>query len=89
MLEVEVQVNHPSGLHARPAARFVEEAKRFAADIRLCVGERSVDAKSILGVLSLGVRHGTLVRLTASGPDAAAALEALARLVETGLGEGT
>ena len=86
-MEVEVRVTHPSGLHARPAARFVEEAKRFAADIRLCVGERAVDAKSILGVLSLGIRQGTVVRLRATGPDAAAALDALTPLVATDLGD--
>jgi phosphotransferase system HPr (HPr) family protein len=69
-------------LHARPAADFVRAAMAFSADVRVAAGEREVDAKSLLSVLALGAKGGTELRLTASGDDAAAALEALgARIV--------
>ena len=69
------------GLHARPAARFVETAVRFQATTTLSVGSRSVSAKEILGILSLGVKKGTCVRLRAEGPDADESIEALSRLL--------
>jgi phosphocarrier protein HPr len=85
MIEVELTITHPAGLHARPAALFVQTAARFQA--RLTVANlardpaRAVDAKSILGLMTLGVSAGQRIRLRADGPDAAAAVEALRRLV--------
>jgi phosphotransferase system HPr (HPr) family protein len=70
-------------LHARPAADFVRTAMRFQADLRVASGEREADAKSLLSVLALGAKAGTELRLSASGDDAAAALEALATCAET------
>lgn len=66
------------GLHARPAARFAQEAQRFAADIRIETEQGQADAKSMLDVLSLAVPQDCELTLTASGPDARAALEGLA-----------
>jgi phosphotransferase system HPr (HPr) family protein len=70
-------------LHARPAADFVRTAMGFSASVQVAVGERQVDAKSLLSVLALGAKGGTELRLTASGEDAAAALDALSACVAT------
>ncbi len=69
------------GLHARPAAEFARSASRFASEVRVAKGGREADAKSVLLVLTLDVRRGDRVRLSASGPDAESAVEELARLV--------
>ena len=68
-------------LHARPAGMFVREAARAAAEIRVEANGRSANAKSILDVLALGAAGGTELVISASGPDAAEALERLAELV--------
>jgi phosphotransferase system HPr (HPr) family protein len=68
-------------LHARPAAEFVRTAMRFQSDLTLAVGERQVDAKSLLSILALGAKGGTTLSLRAEGADAAAALDALASTV--------
>ena len=65
-------------LHARPAAQFVRAAMGFRARIAVGAYEREVDAKSLLSVLSLGARRGTVLRLRAEGDDAALAVGALA-----------
>ncbi|WP_312165765.1 phosphoenolpyruvate--protein phosphotransferase [Phenylobacterium sp.] len=76
------------GLHARPAARVAETAKRFQAEISLLALNRRANARSPVGIMSLGLRHGDSATLAAAGPDAAAALEAVAELIEGGMGEG-
>lgn len=78
-------VTLPDGvdLHARPAADFVRTAMRFGADIRVGAGEREADAKSLLSVLALGAKGGTEIRLTATGENAEAALDALRDRVAT------
>lgn len=91
MPDVTVLVANPSGLHARPAATFVKAAAVFAAEIRVCNltrdPSRSASAKSILGVLQLGVSRGDELRIEAEGEDADCAVRELAALVEGGLGE--
>lgn len=67
----------PSGLHTRPAARFVQVASRFASRIVIRHGDRAADAKSLIGLLGLTVRPDSEITLEADGPDAAAALAAL------------
>jgi phosphotransferase system HPr (HPr) family protein len=78
-----IQITLPDGvdLHARPAAEFVRTAMRFQAELKLALGEREVDAKSLLSILALGAKGGTTLKLRADGVDAAAALEALAATV--------
>ena len=85
----EAVVRLPAGvdLHARPAARFVRMAMGFDSAVRVGAGDRDADAKSLLAVLALGARRGTLLRLTAEGGDANAAVEALCACV-AGLEEG-
>ena len=91
MPEAEVEVRNPSGLHARPAATFVKAAGGFAADVRVANlsrdPAREANAKSVIGVMGLGVARGHRIRLTATGADADAALAALLEIVASGLGE--
>lgn len=70
-------------LHARPAADFVRTAMGFAASVQVAANGREADAKSLLTVLALGAKGGTELRLTATGDDAAAALDALRDRVAT------
>ena len=83
----EVVVPNALGLHARAAARFVQTAARFAAQIRVSRGGPTVDGKSLMGVLLLAASQGSTLRIDADGPDADAALDALAALVAAGFGE--
>ncbi len=72
------------GLHARPAALFVEQASASGLDVQIArPGEESVDATSILGVMALGAKHGEEVELTAEGEDADAVLDGLVTLLQT------
>jgi phosphotransferase system HPr (HPr) family protein len=81
-LEREVVVGHKEGLHARPAAEFVKAAAGFRSKIEVGAGGKKVTARSLLGVLSLGVKCGQAVMLSAEGDDAEAALESLAGLLQ-------
>lgn len=81
MLEHEVIIDDPLGLHARPAARLVVVAGGFHSTVTLACRGSTADAKSILGVMTLAARHGDRVRIVAHGPDERAALEAVARLL--------
>ncbi|KAA0944313.1 HPr family phosphocarrier protein [Sporosarcina sp. ANT_H38] len=81
MAERIVEVKLKSGLQARQAALFVQEANRFLADIFLKKEERQVNAKSIMGIMSLALARGTTVTLIAEGSDEELALESLAALV--------
>src|SRR5512135_2506043 len=88
--ELELDVRNPSGLHARPAALFVKAACGFASDVRvsnLTTGSREVPAKSIIGILGLGVEPGHRIRVRIEGLDELPAAEALRSLVASGLGE--
>ncbi len=84
--EVVVLLAH--GLHARPAARIAETARAFAAEVTLVAGERRASARGPVGVMALAVGHGTRLGVVARGPDAAQAVEAVAALIESGMGEG-
>ena len=79
--ELEVAMPDDVTLHARPAGQFVKTALRFRSQILVAAAGKEADAKSILGVLALGAKGGTLLTLTATGEDAASALTALATCV--------
>jgi phosphocarrier protein HPr len=83
----DVSVPNALGLHARAAARFVQTASRFQSAIRVTRGDRTVDGKSIMGILLLAAARGTVLTIAAEGPDAAAALSELCALVASGFGE--
>ncbi|MBI3324004.1 MAG: HPr family phosphocarrier protein [Candidatus Omnitrophica bacterium] len=82
-----ITVVHRQGLHARPAALFVEIANRFTSRVTVKKGRRSVDGKSIMGLLTLAARQGSRISIVVNGPDAQEALEHLARLVTEPLSE--
>ena len=89
MKEVKTVVVNPNGIHARPASLFIQEAKKFQSKItveNLGTG-KAKDAKSILGVMSLGMTKGTEIRIVAEGPDEEAAIQAMQQLVDSGCGE--
>ena len=73
----EVLVRIPEGLHHQAATRFIQTANRFDSAIRITYGDHSVNAKSLLGVLSLSIGSGAELTLSAGGADAEAALAAL------------
>ncbi|SFN62758.1 phosphocarrier protein FPr [Formivibrio citricus] len=83
-----VVVPNSVGLHARPAASLVNAAKAYSSEIRLRRGNRDVNAKSLVSIMSLGVKQGDSVLLSAIGPDAREAVQKLAELIATGCGEG-
>jgi phosphotransferase system HPr (HPr) family protein len=90
MAEATVQVRHKVGLHARPAAQFVQTASKFASKIKVknvTTDGKFVDAKSIIMVLTLGVMKDHQVVIQTEGSDADAALEALKSLIESNFGE--
>ena len=80
-------VNNQVGLHARPATFFIQKANEFRSSIWVEVEERRVNAKSLLGVLSLGIVKGTGITLIANGPDEDEAVEALAALLASDFGK--
>lgn len=82
MVEKQVKVNLKTGLQARPAALFVQEANRFASDIFLEKDGKKVNAKSIMGLMSLAVSSGTEINLIAEGSDEQEAVEALEKFVQ-------
>jgi phosphocarrier protein FPr/phosphocarrier protein len=82
-----ITITNPAGLHARPAAVFASAAKRFAADIQLQLGDKTANAKSVVGIMGLATVNGDQVRVLATGPDAAAAITELSQLLLDRCGE--
>ena len=89
-LTAELEVRNAIGLHARPAARFVETTRSFDADVRVAKngGGAPVRAGSLTNLVALGARFGDTLTVTAAGPDAQAAVEALQELARGGFGDG-
>jgi catabolite repression HPr-like protein len=82
MLEKQVEVKLKAGLQARPAALFVQEANRFNSEIFLEKDGKRINAKSIMGLMSLAVGTGSVLTLIAEGQDEQEAIEALAKYIE-------
>ena len=82
-----VKVVNTLGLHARPAAKIVDSAARYASDIKLIYDEKEVDAKSIMSVLLLAAPCGAELSLKINGDDEAAALQAMTELFANGFGD--
>jgi phosphocarrier protein len=87
MVEREVEIVNKLGMHARAASRFVRLADEFPCDVFLQLGGERVNAKSILGILSLAAAKGTRILLFCDGERESEALESLARLVAERFGE--
>ena len=83
----DVTVQNQVGLHARPATFFIQKANEYKSSIWVEKEERRVNAKSLLGVLSLGIMGGTNIRIIAGGPAEEKAVEGLIKLVESGFAE--
>lgn len=81
MVEKEATIVPEAGLHARPAARFVKEAKSYSSDIVVIKGEQEANAKSSLKLMTLGAKHGEQVLVRAEGEDEAAAVDALVAIL--------
>lgn len=87
MFVKDVMVQNQVGLHARPATFFIQKANEFKATVWVEKEERRVNAKSLLGVLSLGIVGGTTIRIIADGSDEEEAVESLVKLVQSGFTE--
>ena len=88
MVEKTFTITNEAGLHARPATALVNAVNSFTSDVNLEANGRSVNLKSIMGVMSLGISKGAKIKITAEGNDEASALEAVERAMTTeGLGE--
>ena len=87
MVTQEVTINNEVGLHARPATFFIQKANEFKSGIWVEKDERRVNAKSLLGVLALGITKGTTITLLADGGDEKEAVAALSELVSGNFGE--
>ena len=87
MVSKEVVINNQVGLHARPATFFIQKANEFKSSIWIEKDERRVNAKSLLGVMSLGIVKGTPMTIIADGVDESVAIATLAELVENEFSE--
>jgi len=87
MLVKDVVVQNKVGLHARPATFFIQKANEYNSSIWVEKEERRVNAKSLLGVLSLGIVGGTSIRIIADGSDESTAIDSLVQLIQSGFAE--
>ena len=87
MISKDVTVKNQVGLHARPATFFIQKANEFKSSIWVEKDERKVNAKSLLGVLSLGITKGTEIKLIADGADESEAVNVLVELITSDFSE--
>ena len=87
MISSDVTVQNSVGLHARPATFFIQRANEFKSSIWVEKDERRVNAKSLLGVLSLGIVKGTTIKIVADGSDEEEAVKTLVELIESNFSE--
>ncbi len=86
-VEERFTIRNKLGLHARPAALFVQTANQFDSDILIIKGKQKVNGKSIMGIMTLAAGPGTEIIIRTTGPDAHEALQALKKLLEGNFGE--
>lgn len=86
-MQKTVTIQNVSGLHARPATMFIQEANRFKSDIFVIKDGYRINAKSIMGIMASGISKGTEIIIEANGPDEEKAIEKLAGLIENKFGE--
>ena len=87
MYTQEVTINNEVGLHARPATFFIQKANTYRSGIWVVKDDRKVSAKSLLGVLSIGIAKGMTITLVAEGDDEQIAIEGLVELIENGFND--
>ncbi|HBF5741457.1 TPA: HPr family phosphocarrier protein [Clostridioides difficile] len=86
-MEKVVSIKNASGLHARPAGMFVKKAAEFKSTVEVVAKDKTVNAKSIMGIMSLGLAQGEELKLVVNGEDEEVALAAMVELVESVFGE--
>ena len=87
MITKEVVIKNQVGLHARPATFFIQKANEYKCSIWVEKEERRVNAKSLLGVLSIGIAKGMTITIAADGEDEKEAIDGLVELIETGFND--
>lgn len=87
MIREQLIIQNKLGLHTRAAAKLVDTAKRFASKVELVYRDRAVDAKSIMGVITLGAQKDCIIDVIISGEDEQETLEAIAKLINNKFGE--
>jgi phosphotransferase system HPr (HPr) family protein len=87
LLEKKVVIKNKLGLHARPAALFVQTANRFKCEVEIIKGREKVNGKSIMGIMTLAAGVGTPLTIRTQGDDAALAMEELLKLIANNFGE--
>lgn len=87
MFKQNVTLQNETGLHARPASLFVREASKFSSNVTVLKDGKEYNAKSIMGILSMGAGKGTNITIQAEGDDAKEAVEALVQLVKDNFNE--
>jgi phosphotransferase system HPr (HPr) family protein len=86
-MEKTVIIQNETGIHARPASMLVEEASNYDSDVELVKDEQAVNAKSIMGIMGLGIKQSTEIIVKAIGPDEEEAVQSIVELIESGFGE--
>ncbi|MBZ2279137.1 MAG: HPr family phosphocarrier protein, partial [Buchnera aphidicola] len=81
MFKTEILINAQHGLHTRPAAQFVKEAKKFKSDIYINYKGKSINAKSLFKIQTLGLVHGSIITLSAEGTDEKQAITHLSKII--------
>ena len=87
MIKQNVTITNSIGLHARPATYLIQKATAYRSKVRIAKDQQEVNAKSLLGVLSLGIAQGMTVTITTEGEDEAEAMDGILELIRTGLEE--
>lgn len=87
MEKVTLKLNNPDGLHARPAAIFVQQANKYESDIEIEYQGHKVNGKSIIGIMSLGAFHGEEISIIAKGIDEKEAIKGLSELINDEMGK--
>jgi len=87
MKKAKVVIQNETGLHARPSSMLVDNASKYEADVEIVYNDKAVNAKSIMGVMSLGIGHDAELVIKADGSDEEEAVQAIVELIETGFGE--
>lgn len=85
MIEREILIKNETGLHARPAGRFVNKSKNYISEIKLVKGNKEINAKSIMSVMTLGASKGKKLKIQASGKDEEKAVNELSHFIEVEL----
>ncbi|MFE4047597.1 HPr family phosphocarrier protein [Priestia sp. YIM B13490] len=82
MNSVEISIMNETGLHARPATQFVKISNNFQSEVSVIKGERKVNGKSIMGLMSLAISKGSIIRIEAEGPDEQQVIKSLVNFIE-------